>query len=228
MNPIKVSLYGPPKRKRIAETEGPAYRIERLGTGAVSYEELMTVIIGSHEIAAAVVDRYKTPFELLHASMSGLTGIYGLGKTGISRILAVAELTRRQHVKDEVLPTITNISDIVGIVQYEMGTLDKENLWVLLLNVRQQLIYIDRLYKGSVNMSLVRVGEIYHEAIVRNAKSIVLCHNHPSGDPAPSPDDVAMTRSVRDAGKLLDIELLDHVILGEGRYVSLKERGLGF
>lgn len=83
-------------------------------------------------------------------------------------------------------------------------------------------------YKGSVNSSQVRVGEIFKESVRKNASAIVVIHNHPSGDPTPSPDDVAVTRAIVQAGKLLDVEVLDHLVIGQGKWISLKERGLGF
>jgi len=98
------------------------------------------------------------------------------------------------------------------------------------LNTRNRLIEIDKLYRGSTNSSQVRVGEVFKAAIRRNATSIVVAHCHPSGDPTPSPDDVAVTRAIVQAGKTLDIELEDHIVCGRNpaRFVSLKERGLGF
>jgi DNA repair protein RadC len=99
---------------------------------------------------------------------------------------------------------------------------------VLLVNVRNQLIAIDKPYKGNVSMAQVRVSELFREAIRRNAPSIILVHNHPSGDPSPSTDDVLLTRMVVDAGKLMQVEVLDHIIIGEKRFASMKQLGLGF
>ena len=87
---------------------------------------------------------------------------------------------------------------------------------------------ITKVYQGSLNSSQVRVGELFRSAVRRNAAAIIVIHNHPSGDPTPSPDDVALTRAIVQAGKLLDIDVLDHLVIGRGRWVSLKERGLGF
>lgn len=103
-------------------------------------------------------------------------------------------------------------------------------MWVLLLNTRNRLIEIEKLYRGSTNSSQVRVGEVFKDAIRRNATSILVAHNHPSGDATPSPDDVAVTRAMVSAGKILDINVLDHIVCGRNptRFVSLKERGLGF
>jgi DNA repair protein RadC len=97
-----------------------------------------------------------------------------------------------------------------------------------LLDTRNKVLQIETLYRGSVNSSQVRVAEIFKTAIRRNASNLIVVHNHPSGDPTPSPDDVALTRAILQAGELLDIKLLDHIIIGSARFVSLKERGLGF
>jgi DNA repair protein RadC len=109
-----------------------------------------------------------------------------------------------------------------------MSALEQEELRVILLDTRNSVMDVVTVYKGSLNSSQVRVGELFKEAIRRNAAAVILIHNHPSGDPTPSPDDVAVTRAIVEVGKLLDIEVLDHLVIGAGRYISLKERGLGF
>jgi DNA repair protein RadC len=109
-----------------------------------------------------------------------------------------------------------------------MSALEQEELRVILLDTRNSVMDVVTVYKGSLNSSQVRVGELFKEAIRRNAAAVILIHNHPSGDPTPSPDDVAVTRSLVEAGKLLDIDVLDHLVIGNCQYVSLKERGLGF
>jgi DNA repair protein RadC len=109
-----------------------------------------------------------------------------------------------------------------------MSALEQEHLRVILLDRRNRILETVEVYKGSVNSSQVRVGELFKDAIRANASAIVVAHNHPSGDPTPSPDDVAVTRAIVQAGKLLDIDVLDHLVIGQGKWVSLKERGLGF
>ena len=112
---------------------------------------------------------------------------------------------------------------------YQLSALDQEYLYVILLDTRNRLIGQPReVYHGSLNTSLIRVGEVFREAIKANAAGMIVVHNHPSGDPSPSPEDVAVTRTLVEAGKLLDIDLLDHLVIGRHRFVSLKERGLGF
>jgi len=125
-------------------------------------------------------------------------------------------------------PAITCPKDCYNFAMPIMSQLDHEELWVMTLNTRNHVTGFYCLYKGSVNTSQVRVGELFRQAIIKNDPAIILFHNHPSGDPTPSPDDVAITRAVNEAGRLLDVQVLDHIVIGAGRYVSLKERGLGF
>jgi DNA repair protein RadC len=118
--------------------------------------------------------------------------------------------------------------DIAALLMVEMGPLDQEELRTVLLDTKNRLQGIVTVYRGSLNTSMVRVGEIYKEALRRNSAALIVAHNHPSGDPSPSPEDVLVTHALADAGKLLDIELLDHLVIGQGKWVSLRERGLGF
>jgi len=125
-------------------------------------------------------------------------------------------------------PSINSPADAYNLIRYQMDYLDHEELWVLLLNTRNRVIKQKMILSGSLNSAQVRVGEVFKSAIVESAFAIIVVHNHPSGDPTPSPDDVAITRAMVEAGKLLDIQVLDHLVIGQGRFVSLKERGLGF
>ena len=118
--------------------------------------------------------------------------------------------------------------DIAAILMAEMSHLDQEELCTVLLDTKNRLQGIVTIYKGSLNASMVRVGEVYKEAVRHNCAALIVAHNHPSGDPTPSPEDILVTRQIVEAGHLLDIECLDHLIIGQGRWVSLRERGLGF
>ena len=119
-------------------------------------------------------------------------------------------------------------AEIAVLVMADMAGLEQEELRVVLLDTRNRVIRVEHLYKGSLNSSMVRIGELFKAAIRENAASVILAHNHPSGDPEPSPEDVGLTRVAVEAGNLLDIPVLDHVVVGRGRWVSLKSRGLGF
>jgi DNA repair protein RadC len=110
----------------------------------------------------------------------------------------------------------------------EMGALEQEHMRLILLDSKNYVLDTPTMYIGSLNTSVIRVGELFREAIKQNCAAIIVVHNHPSGDPTPSPEDVAVTELISQAGQLLDIDVLDHLIIGQQRYVSLKERGLGF
>ncbi len=124
--------------------------------------------------------------------------------------------------------TITSPADAARYLTGEMRLLDQEELWVLNLSTRNTVLSTSKVYRGSVNTSLIRSAEIFRDAIRLNAPAIIVAHNHPSSDPSPSQDDVTTTRSLIAAGQLLDIELIDHLIIGGQNFVSLKERGLAF
>jgi DNA repair protein RadC len=153
-----------------------------------------------------------------------------MGEAKATALKAAIELGQRLSVQSpETRPVVSSPADAAALVQYEMAALPQEHLKAILVDTRNRVIGdVIELYKGSINFTSVRIAEIFKPAIQRNAASIILVHNHPSGDPTPSPDDLALTKGVREAGKLLDIELLDHLIIGQGRYVSMKEKKLGF
>jgi DNA repair protein RadC len=119
-------------------------------------------------------------------------------------------------------------SDVAQLLMAEMAHLEQENFRVLYLDTRNRLLGSDTVYVGSLNASHIRVAEVFRDAIKRNCAAVIVAHNHPSGDPSPSPEDVEVTRQLIAAGNLLSIELLDHLIIGQQRFVSLRERGLGF
>jgi DNA repair protein RadC len=138
------------------------------------------------------------------------------------------ELNEQLYNRPSERPAIHSAQDAYDILRCFLSGLDHEELWVLNLDTRNRLMHLVKLYQGSVNSSQVRVAEVFRVAIVDNAPAILLGHNHPSGDPSPSPDDVGVTRSIVQAGKLLDIEVLDHLVICPDKFVSLRERGLGF
>ena len=123
---------------------------------------------------------------------------------------------------------ITNPTDIAALLMVEMGHLQQEQLRVVCLNTKNHVQTMHMVYQGNVNSSIIRASEVFREPMRLNSTSIITAHNHPSGDPTPSPEDVVITRQLVAAGKLLDIVLLDHLVIGQGRWVSLRERRLGF
>ncbi|MFC2053485.1 DNA repair protein RadC [Chloroflexota bacterium] len=225
-------MFGEPKLKRLAEDQTPVYRICHLGPQACSFQELLAVLIGGStqlEVAEAITNRWGTPLNLMSVPLVELEDVHGVGLIKSTRIKAAFELGRLASITSlGERPTIHSPADAAALVQYEMSVLEQEELRVILLDTRNHVMGIVTVYKGSLNSSQVRVGELFKEAIRRNAAALIVIHNHPSGDPTPSPDDIALTRAIVEAGKLIDIDVLDHLVIGTGRFVSLKEKGLGF
>lgn len=220
----------------LERSDRPRERLAAVGPGALSTAELLAILLRvgvPGENAVQVGQRLLKTFGglsgLHRASFQEVCQQHGIGEAKTAQIKAAIELGRRMALESpEERPAIHNPSDVAALVSYEMEGFEQEHLWVILLDTRNRVISIERIYKGSLNSSSVRIGELFRAAIQRNAASIVIVHNHPSGDPTPSPEDVALTRGAVQAGKLMDIEVLDHLVIGLGRFVSLKERGLAF
>jgi len=223
--------YEQPQLKSLPLREQPAYRVSQ-NAAACNLTELMAAVIGGPkqiEISQALLAHFGGDIRRLYqAHPAELETVKGISQATAVRIKAALNLGLRLNLPDEERPAINSPADAAALVQYEMGLLEKEHLRVLLLDRRNRVLEIVEVYQGSVNSSQVRVGEIFRAAVQRLASAIVVAHNHPSGDPTPSPDDVAVTRAIVQGGKLLDIEILDHLVIGHSRWVSLKERGLGF
>jgi len=209
----------------------PAYRVASNANGCNLAELLAAVVGGAQqiEVAEGLLSHFGGDIQrIFKASVTEIAEVHGIGQQTAVRLKAAMALAIRLHEPTGERPVINSPADAAALVQYEMSLLEQEHLRVLLLDTRNRVLDIVEVYVGSVNSSQVRVAEIYRPAIQRNAPAIIVCHNHPSGDATPSPDDVAVTRAIVSAGKLLDISLLDHLVIGGSRWVSLKERGLGF
>ncbi|MDP1548379.1 MAG: DNA repair protein RadC [Anaerolineales bacterium] len=218
------------------ESERPRERLASLGPQALTHAELLAILLrvgvqgeNAVEVGQRLLNKFSGLNGLHRAPFKELMGQHGLGEAKAAQIKAAIELGRRLMLEaPQERPAINSPADAAALLQYEMSALEQEHLRVLLLDRRNRVNEIVEVYKGSVNSSQVRVGELFKDAIRANASAIIVAHNHPSGDPTPSPDDVAVTRAIVQAGKLLDIDVLDHLVIGQGKWVSLKERGLGF
>jgi DNA repair protein RadC len=223
--------YKPTRLKTLPLRDQPAYKVASNPLSCNLSELLASVIGGAQQIetAEALMAAYAGDIQRIYkASAEELAHVPGIGQTTAIRLKAALALAFRLHEPRDEMPIINSPADAAALVQYEMSLLDQEYLKVMLLNTRNRVLEVVTIYHGSVNSSQVRVGEIFKPAIQRNAPALIVIHNHPSGDPTPSPDDVTVTCAMVQAGKLLDIELLDHLVIGGNRYISLKERGLGF
>jgi DNA repair protein RadC len=224
--------------KDLPESVRPRERLLHVGAEHLSPAELLAIILRTGGRSGNVLDLANR----ILADFKGLAGIDaasvpelrrhdGLGEVKAIELKAAFELGRRlASLNPGERRQVRSPQDIANLFKAEMGALGQEHLKVLLLNTKNQIIASPDVYRGSLNTVGVRVGEVFREAIRQNSAALVLVHNHPSGDPTPSPEDVELTREVAQAGTLLGIDVLDHLIIGAGDpgFVSLKERGLGF
>jgi DNA repair protein RadC len=218
------------------QAERPRERLSRLGAGALGTSELLAILLRTGVVGENVIEvgqRLLNDFGgvagLHRATFDELCNQHGLGPAKAAQLKAALELANRLRVEaPEDKPVIHSPNDAFALLQFDMSALEQEELRVILLDTRNRVLKIEMVYRGSLSQSQVRVGELFKSAIRSNSASVIVVHNHPSGDPTPSPDDVAVTRQLIQAGKLLDINVLDHLVIGYNRFVSLKERGLGF
>jgi DNA repair protein RadC len=207
-------------------------RLLAYGSQTLLTEELLAIILrtgATHEKgldrARQLLAKYGGLGGLLHIESQELTQEHGLSETRIALLKAVLELGRRLNsLQPEERVQIKSPADAANLVMLDMAYLDFEQLRVIVLDTKNRVIDNIPLYRGTVNSSVLRAAEIFRMAIVRNCPAIIVCHNHPSGAPEPSPEDIEVTRQLAAAGKVLDVELVDHLIIGHHRFVSLKER----
>jgi len=225
-----------PKIKELPSGERPRERLRESGSASLSNSELLAIILRTGTawenvlgLAARVLARFGGLVGLARASFGELCAERGIGEAKAAQLKAALELGKRlTSTQPEERAVVRSPQDVANLLMAEMGFLDQEHLRVVLLNSKNQVIAVPEVYKGSVSTSLIRASELFREAVRENCPAIIVVHNHPSGDPTPSPEDVQVTEQIVAAGKLLDIEVLDHLIVGQQSYASLKERGLGF
>ena len=216
--------------------ERPIERLASYGSAALSDAEIIATLLsgsagGANPVALAqqLIVTFGGWHGLQRASLAELQSVPGLGRTRATRVKAALEVGRRLLLAQpgERLQ-IKSPADIAPLLIAEMSHLDQEELRVVLLDTKNRLLKLHTVYRGSLNASMVRVGEVFKDAVRRNSAALIVSHNHPSGDPTPSPEDILVTHQIVSAGKMLDIDVLDHLIIGHGVWVSLRQRGLGF
>ncbi len=216
--------------------ERPRERLALHGAAALSAAELIGVLWGTGvrghtavEAAADVLRRHEGLVGLARAADAELEAVPGVGPVRAAQLSAAFELGRRMITDwPQNRWTVRSPRDVGERLVPQMGYLEREELRVVLLNTRNAVLKQVTVYQGNVSSSLVRVGELYRDAVRLNASGVILVHNHPSGDPTPSPDDLALTAEALAAGRLLDIQLLDHLIVAGDGFVSLRDRGVAF
>lgn len=214
----------------------PREKLKALGAGALSEAELLAIMLRMGTQGESVVDlanrllvTYGGLLGLSRVSFAELCDVHGVGEAKACQLKAALEMGRRLLLaQPEERLQVRSPADLAPLLMMELAPLDQETLRVILLNTKNQLIKMVDVYRGSLNSSLVRIAEVFKEAVRVNAAAIIVAHNHPSGDPTPSPEDARVTAQIVEAGRLLEIEVLDHLVIGERTWVSLREKRLGF
>jgi DNA repair protein RadC len=218
------------------QAERPRERLRDRGPSYLNNAELLAILLRTGTPAENAVS-LATRLLTIHGGLGGLaragfrelTQVRGLGEAKVAQVLAALELGKRlASLPAEERPAIASAQDVVNLLNPEMALLDQESLRVLLLNTRNQVLAVREVYRGNVNSAVVRAAEVFRDAVRENCPAVIMVHNHPSGDPTPSDEDVRVTKHLVQAGRLLDIELVDHIILAQRGFVSLKARHMGF
>lgn len=221
--------------KDLPMSERPRERLEKFGAESLSNEELIAIIIrtGSRTDSAIELSRRVLSLDnrglgyLRDTTLQELMAVKGIGKCKGAQILAAIEIGKRLSYGKALLKVkITDPSTIANLYMDEMRYLQKEYFKIALLDTKNQIILTEEISVGTLNASIVHPRDVFKVAIKRNANAIILIHNHPSGDPIPSNEDINITNRLIDVGKLVGIKVLDHIIIGDNRYISLKEKKL--
>ena len=212
----------------------PRERLLNDGAGNLSEIELLAILLGSGsretnvlDLSAQILTRFDNLRLLVDATVEELSQIKGVGPAKACKIKAALELARRLSRFSGAVPAqINSPDDAAQMVMESLRGLDREHFWSMLLNTKNRVITIDKVSIGTLNASNVHPRELFRTAIKRSAAAVILVHNHPSGDATPSKDDLAVTKRLCDAGRLIGIEVLDHIIIGDNKYISIKSEGL--
>lgn len=219
--------------KDFPQDERPRERFVQNGPESLSNHELIAILLRTgtkDESVLQLANRLLTHFEglrlLKDASLDEITAIKGIGSAKAIQVLAAVEIGRRiSKLTYDDRYIIRSPEDGANYVMHEMRFLSQEHFVCLYLNTKNQVLHKQTIFIGSLNTSIVHPREVFKEAFRRSAASIICIHNHPSGDPTPSREDIDVTKRLAESGKIIGIDVLDHLIIGENKFVSLKEKG---
>ncbi|NLZ48515.1 MAG: DNA repair protein RadC [Clostridiales bacterium] len=214
--------------------ERPRERLFRYGPENLSNSELLAIILRSGSKGENIIELCNRILietgglnGLLTSNAQDFMKLKGIKKAKAAQLLALAEISKRfRSYKSGEEYSVNSPSAVADLVMESMRTLKQEVLRIILVNTKNRVILMKDVFVGSLNTSIVHPREVFIEAIKRNAASIIICHNHPSGDPTPSNEDVNITHRLTECGKLIGIQILDHIIIGNGSYISMKEKGI--
>ncbi len=233
---VRRAVVRPRLIRELPPEERPRERLAARGPAGLSNAELVALIWGSGaaghsavELASEAVATHGGLAGLAGASVVELESLPGVGSARACQLVAAFELGRRLLADwPSGRFTVRTPRDLADRLVLQMGRLDREELRVVLLNTKNQVLAVQTVYQGNVSTALVRVGELFRDAVRQSAAGVILVHNHPSGDPTPSPDDLHLTAEAVAAGRLLDVPVLDHLVIGHDAFVSLRDRGVAF
>lgn len=222
-----------PTIHEMPQAERPREKLFLRGARGLELRDLVAIILGHGTrslsalgLADNLLTRFKSLPALADASVEELQAISGIGEAKAARLSAACELARRlATLAPAERPVIRSAGDVAKLLRKEMRSLDREEFRAVLLDTKHRVLGVSTVSVGHLNGTLVHPREVFKEAIRRSSEAIIVAHNHPSGDPTPSSEDVAVTKRLAAAGRLLGIELLDHVVLGTNDYVSLRQEG---
>ncbi|SCG83738.1 DNA repair protein RadC [Proteiniborus sp. DW1] len=221
--------------KDLPEDERPREKLYKYGPKALSNTELLAILIrtGSRENTAIelsqklLAGKKEGIYFLTDTSLQEIMKVKGIGKCKAAQILAAVELGKRvMSSAHNNKAKITSPTDVVDLLMLDMIHLKKEHFKIVMLDTKNQVIGIEDISVGSLNSSIVHPREVFKEAIVKSSASIILVHNHPSGDPTPSKEDIAITRRLAEGGDILGVKVLDHIIIGNNKHISLREKDI--
>ncbi|HII00477.1 TPA: JAB domain-containing protein [Methanosarcinaceae archaeon] len=226
MEVVKVRIHDLPEEER------PRERLVRNGPESLSNAELLAIILGTgsrEENVVSMSSRILSEYSIKQLSLANikrLMQIHGIGEAKASQISAVFELARRlETFVEEPKRKVRSPKDVYTLMYPKMREQKKEKFITLYLDTKNQILKEETVSIGSLNASIVHPREVFKSALLESSASVIMIHNHPSGDPSPSREDILVTEKLVEGGKLLGIDVLDHIIIGDGKYVSLKDEG---
>ncbi|WP_377888309.1 DNA repair protein RadC [Alkalihalobacillus sp. R86527] len=215
------------------EDERPRERLIKGGPEILSNQELLAIILRTGtkqesvlELSHRIIQHFEGLRLLKDASVEELTSLNGVGPAKAVQLIAAIELGRRvSRLQQEERYTVRSPEDGANYVMEDMRFLSQEHFVCLYLNTKNQVLHRQTVFVGSLNASIVHPREVFREAFRRSAASLICFHNHPSGDPTPSREDIEVTKRLTECGKMIGIDVLDHIIIGDQKFISLKEKG---
>jgi len=217
----------------LPKAERPRERLGKFGAEALSVQELLALVLGRGSRGESVIvtaqrllSVFGSLYKLSQASIEELVSIKGIGPAKAAQLGALFELGRRSEQSTDESIRIKSAGDVVKVIQKRLKDKKREHFLILCLNTKNVLIKVSNISIGTLNSGLVHPREVFKEAVSSLAAAIILTHNHPSGDPEPSVADIKLTERLYEAGKIIGIDVLDHVIIGKNKYLSFKEKNI--